>query len=115
MCMFSSVSSKPSHWPNVGEPRRRSTTTSKIAPRPQRTSLAAPRADLEVHAAHDAVARARVVVLDQLLRDAELREGAAAVGLDEEPALVAEDVRARAGSGRRGGCRVARMATYRTR
>src|SRR3954470_477997 len=43
MRWFSSVSSKPSHSPKVGEPRRRSTTASKIAPRPQRTSFAAPR------------------------------------------------------------------------
>ncbi len=42
MWRLSSFSSKPSQCPNVGEPRRRSTTTSKIAPRAQRTSFAAP-------------------------------------------------------------------------
>jgi hypothetical protein len=36
------VSSTASHSPNVGEPRRTSTTTSTIRPRPQRTSFAAP-------------------------------------------------------------------------
>src|SRR3954447_20384937 len=35
----SSSSSTPSHSPNVGEPRRRSTTTSSTEPRAQRTSL----------------------------------------------------------------------------
>src|SRR5204862_3236688 len=50
-------------------------------------------ADLEVHASDDAVRRARMVVLDHLLGDAEIRERAAPVGLHEEPALVAEDAR----------------------
>ena len=38
----SSSSSWPSHWPKVGEPRRRSTATSRILPRGQRTSFAWP-------------------------------------------------------------------------
>src|SRR5919198_569025 len=46
--------------------------------------------DLEMHAAHDPVARARVVVLDHLLLDPQAHERAAPVGLDEEAALVAE-------------------------
>ena len=40
--MFSSESSKASHSPKVGELRRMSMTTSRIAPRAQRTSLAWP-------------------------------------------------------------------------
>ena len=56
-----------SQRPKVGEPRRMSTATSRIAPRAQRTSLAWPRADREVHAAQDPPRRARVVVLHPLL------------------------------------------------
>ena len=40
--MFSSSSSTPSHLPYVGEPLRRSTFTSTIRPRAQRTSFATP-------------------------------------------------------------------------
>ena len=60
------------------------------APAAHELRRAAP--DGEVHPAHDAAARARVVVLDHLLVDPELHEAAAAVGLAEEAALVAEDV-----------------------
>src|SRR5207244_8990333 len=47
--------------------------------------------DLEVHAADDPVARAGVVVLDELLQDPELGVYSAAVALVEEAALVAMD------------------------
>ena len=48
-------------------------------------------AGLVVHAADDALARARVVVLDELVDDAQLAEHARAEGLDEETAFVAVD------------------------
>ncbi len=50
-------------------------------------------AGLEVHSPYDAAPRARVVVLDELVRDAELRPLLATVGLREEAPLVAEDLR----------------------
>ena len=65
-----------------------STTTSRIAPRAQRTSFAMP--GLEVHAAQHAARRARVVVLDQLVEHAELGEAPCSPeGLQEEAARVA--------------------------
>src|SRR4029077_697197 len=51
-------------------------------------------ADLEVHAAEDAVAGSRVVVLHELLGDAELRVDLAAVALVEEAAVITGDPRA---------------------
>ena len=53
--------------------------------------LGHPVADVEVHAAHHAAARARLVVLDELVLDPQVREDVAAVGLGEEAALVAVD------------------------
>ena len=50
-------------------------------------------AGLEVHAPHDPSARARVVVLDPGVFDAKLGENLLAVGLGEEPPLVAVDRR----------------------
>jgi len=49
-------------------------------------------AGLEVHPPHDAAPGARVVVLDELVRDAELGPLLAAVGLHEEGPLVAEEL-----------------------
>ena len=91
--MFSSVSSKPSHWPNVGEPTPQ--VHDDVVDRAARAAHELRRAvaDLEVHAAHDPVARAGVVVLHHLLGDPELGEHRSAVGLAEEAALVAEDAR----------------------
>ena len=56
--------------------------------------LGDPRADLEVHPADDAAGRAGVVVLHERLRDRKrLGHHAGAVGLGEEAALVADDLR----------------------
>ena len=64
--------------------------TSWIWPARTRTSLPAPRTYGEVQAADDPARRARVVVLDHLLLDAQGHQVAAAVGLHEEAAVIAE-------------------------
>ena len=50
-------------------------------------------ARLEVHPTDDPATRARMVVLDEIVLDAELGQDAAAVGFQEEPAVVAVDRR----------------------
>ncbi len=82
---------EPSHSPKVGDPRRRSTTTSRIVPRAQRTSFAVPLADLEVHASHDALPGTGVVVLHELLGNAEVGVHVAPIALVEEAPLVSVD------------------------
>ena len=87
----SSSSSTPSHSPYVGEPRRRSTATSRIRPRAQRTSLATPAPIWKCMPRTHPARRARVVVLDELLLRGDPRLGVplVAVGLAEEAPLVA--------------------------
>ena len=87
----SSSSSNPSHSPNVGEPRRRSTTTSSTRPRATRTSLpwpgcvwkcsprSVPRREREWLSCRNSVGTPS------------RRPGVGAVGLDEEAARVAVD------------------------
>jgi hypothetical protein len=55
--------------------------------------LGRPGPDLKVHAPHDPAARARVVVLHELIRYPKLRVQVVPVALMKEPALVAEDPR----------------------
>ena len=66
-----------------------STTTSKIAPRTHADQLRLP--GLEVHPADDARARARVVVLHEIVENPERPERVTAVGLLEEAARILMD------------------------
>ena len=113
--MFSSVRSKPSHCPKVGDPRRTSTTTSWIAPRPQRTSLAAPR-PTEKCIPRTTPRREREWLswtISSWIPSSMKR--AAPVGLAEEAALVAEDVGRQQDRAFAGVCRVVSSGAHLTR
>ena len=93
MWWWTSSSSNASHSPNVGDPTRRSTITSRICPRAHRTSFDIPVPDLVVEAADHPPARTGVVVLDEGLFDAEAGQLGVVVTLQEEAAVVTVDRR----------------------
>ena len=83
--------------PERAEPGRMSTSTSRIAPRAQRTSFAMP--GWKCIPRSTPAPGARVVVLHPLVVDAELGQSRRAERLEEEAALVAVHDRARSGPG----------------
>ena len=84
---------RPSHWPYVGEARRRSTTTSRIRPRAQRTSLACPAPIEKCMPRRTPRAEREWLSCTNVSRDAVLRPDVGAVALQEEAAPVAVDGR----------------------
>ena len=88
-----SSSVNASQRPNAGEPWRTSISTSKISPRTQRTSFATPSPTCRCMPRTHPARRARVVVLDEVVGDAERRELVATPGLLEEAPRIAVDGR----------------------
>ena len=87
MRWLASLSSWPSQAPNVVRARAR--VDDDVEDRAARAAHELRHPRLHVQAAHDPAARARVVVLDEVVVDPQLGQHASAVGLQEEAALVA--------------------------